>query len=136
MYPTNQLSTCLQVLKFEPYLDNQLTQFLLYRSLLNQYIGHFFFWTLKSEMNQVNIRLRFGLILESYCRGCGAYLKSINRQVEAVEKLTKLTDSLKLEKEVHVDSLTFIMQFLLYTVCTQVSFFLFLYKCTLFIKYK
>ncbi|KAI0224779.1 Phosphatidylinositol 4,5-bisphosphate 3-kinase catalytic subunit alpha [Lamellibrachia satsuma] len=88
-----------QVLKFEPYVDNCLTRFLLRRSLLSQKIGHFFFWHLKSEMHQVSIRLRFGLILEAYSRGCGAYLKSLCRQVEALEKLVKLTDSLKLERE-------------------------------------
>ena len=39
-------------------------------------------------------------MLEAFCRGCGAYLKSLNRQVEALEKLTKLTDMLKCEREV------------------------------------
>ncbi len=41
-------------------------------------------------------------MLEAYCRGCGAYLKSLNRQVEALDKLTKLTDLLKTEREVRV----------------------------------
>ena len=36
-----------QVLRFEPYLDNPLTRFLLHRALLNIKIGHFFFWHLK-----------------------------------------------------------------------------------------
>ena len=36
-----------QVLRFEPYLDNSLTRFLLRRALLNQSVGHFFFWHLK-----------------------------------------------------------------------------------------
>ena len=60
-------------------------------------------------MHHINLRVRFGLILEAYCRGSGGsggtggsdpHLKSLVRQVEAVEKLTKLTDSLKSEKEV------------------------------------
>ena len=51
-------------------------------------------------MHQTSIRFRFGLMLEAYCRACGAYLKSLNRQVEALEKLTKLTDLLKSEREV------------------------------------
>nr|UCK81539.1 phosphatidylinositol 4,5-bisphosphate 3-kinase catalytic subunit alpha isoform [Arenicola marina] len=93
------LPQLVQVMKFEPYLDNQLTRFLLRRALVSQKIGHFFFWHLKSEMHQISIRLRFGLVLEAYCRGCGAYLKSLCRQVEALDKLTKLTDSLKMERE-------------------------------------
>ncbi|XP_074655826.1 phosphatidylinositol 4,5-bisphosphate 3-kinase catalytic subunit alpha isoform-like [Tubulanus polymorphus] len=88
-----------QVLKFEPYLENPLTRFLVKRALVNQKIGHFFFWHLKSEMHNIPIRLKFGLILEAYCRGCGHYLKQLNRQVEALEKLAKLSDTLKMEKD-------------------------------------
>ena len=51
-------------------------------------------------MQQAPTRLRFALILEGYCRGCGANLKSLCRQVEALEKLTKLTDTLKMERDV------------------------------------
>lgn len=48
-------------------------------------------------MHQTSIRLRFGLILEAYCRGCGPYIKMMSQQVEALDKLTKLTDMLKTE---------------------------------------
>ena len=51
-------------------------------------------------MHQPNIRMRFGLILEAHCRGLGPYLDTLVKQVEAIEKLTKLTDALKEEKEV------------------------------------
>ncbi|XP_013391443.1 phosphatidylinositol 4,5-bisphosphate 3-kinase catalytic subunit alpha isoform-like [Lingula anatina] len=88
-----------QVLKYEPYLDNDLARFLLKRALLNQNIGHFLFWHLKSELYQVATRQRFGLMLEAFCRGCGAYLKSLVRQVEALDKLTMLTNKLKNERE-------------------------------------
>lgn len=43
--------------------------------------------------------VRFGLLLESYCRGCGYYLKSLLRQVEATEKLTSLSLMLKERKD-------------------------------------
>ncbi|OCT80750.1 hypothetical protein XELAEV_18027564mg [Xenopus laevis] len=36
-----------QVMKYEQYLDNHLVRFLLKRALVNQRIGHFFFWHLK-----------------------------------------------------------------------------------------
>jgi len=88
-----------QTLKYEPYLDNELARFLLKRSLLNKKIGHFFFWHLKAEMNNPLISLRFGILLEAYCRGIGGHLKSLNRQVEALEKLTKLTDALKVKRD-------------------------------------
>ncbi|XP_046333765.2 phosphatidylinositol 4,5-bisphosphate 3-kinase catalytic subunit alpha isoform-like [Haliotis rufescens] len=84
-----------QALKYEPYLDNPLTTFLLKRALLSQRIGNFFFWHLKSEMHHTSSRLRFGLVLEAYCRGCGSFLKKLSQQVEALEKLTRLTIMLK-----------------------------------------
>lgn len=37
--------------------------------------------------------------MEAYCRGIGGHLKDLNRQVEALEKLTKLTDALKVKRD-------------------------------------
>nr|XP_033780829.1 phosphatidylinositol 4,5-bisphosphate 3-kinase catalytic subunit alpha isoform-like isoform X4 [Geotrypetes seraphini] len=88
-----------QVLKYEQYLDNILARFLIKKALTNQRIGHFFFWHLKSEMHSKTVSQRFGLMLEAFCRGCGMYLKHLNRQVEAMEKLINLTDILKQEKK-------------------------------------
>jgi len=88
-----------QTLKFEQYIDNPLTRFLLRRALMNRKIGHFFFWHLKSEMSSPVFSIRFGLLLEAFCRGLGPTLKEHIRQVEALEKLTKLTDSLKEQEQ-------------------------------------
>lgn len=56
-------------------------------------------WSFRSEMHNKTVSQRFGLLLESYCRACGMYLKHLNRQVEAMEKLINLTDILKQEKK-------------------------------------
>lgn len=53
----------------------------------------------RSEMHNKTVSQRFGLLLESYCRACGMYLKHLSRQVEAMEKLINLTDLLKQEKK-------------------------------------
>lgn len=37
----------MQVLKYESYLDCELTKFLLDRALANRKIGHFLFWHLR-----------------------------------------------------------------------------------------
>uniref|UniRef100_A0A8C8GLV4 Phosphatidylinositol 4,5-bisphosphate 3-kinase catalytic subunit alpha isoform n=1 Tax=Oncorhynchus tshawytscha TaxID=74940 RepID=A0A8C8GLV4_ONCTS len=95
-----------QVLKYEQYLDNPLVRFLLKKALTNQRIGHFFFWHLKSEMHNKTVSQRFGLLLESYCRACGMYLKHLSRQVEAMEKLINLTDILKQEKKDETQKVT------------------------------
>ncbi len=84
-----------QTLKAEPFLSNPLAELLLRRSLLNRKIGHFLFWHMKSELHDPSLVVRFGLLLEAFCRGLGADLKKLTKQVEALEKLTKLTDSLK-----------------------------------------
>jgi len=89
------LMQLVQTLKYEPYLDNPLSHLLLRRSLLNKKIGHFFFWHLKSEMSNPSVMIRYGMLLEAFCRGLGPHLKHLNRQVEALDKLTKLTDSIK-----------------------------------------
>ena len=68
-------------------------------------------------MHVTTVRLRFGLILEAYCRSCGTYLHSLCRQVEAIDKLIKLSDMLKEEKEVSKDSIVMSINKLLSYVC-------------------
>ncbi len=103
-----------QVLKKEPYLDNELSNFLLRRSLMNQRIGHFFFWHLRGEMYEPLNSLRCGLLLEAYCRGLPLNsLRLIVKQVAALEKLEKLTDILKERKDdTQKDRLRFLSSYL------------------------
>ena len=77
-------------LKFETHLDSPLVRFLLSKAISNIKIGHFLFWHLKSEMHDSQVALRFGLILEAYCRACGPYLEQLVRQTEIVEKLVNV----------------------------------------------
>ncbi|XP_069039831.1 phosphatidylinositol 4,5-bisphosphate 3-kinase catalytic subunit delta isoform isoform X1 [Lepisosteus oculatus] len=84
-----------QVLKYESYLDCDLTRFLLERALANKKIGHFLFWHLRSEMHVPSVSLRFGLILESYCRGSFSHMKSLMKQNEALNKMKSLNDFVK-----------------------------------------
>uniref|UniRef100_A0A670J955 Phosphatidylinositol 4,5-bisphosphate 3-kinase catalytic subunit delta isoform n=1 Tax=Podarcis muralis TaxID=64176 RepID=A0A670J955_PODMU len=85
-----------QVLKYESYLDCKLTTFLLDRALSNRKIGHFLFWHLRSEMHVPSVALRFGLILEAYCRGSTHHMKSLMRQSEALNKMKALNGIVKL----------------------------------------
>ncbi|XP_056129734.1 phosphatidylinositol 4,5-bisphosphate 3-kinase catalytic subunit delta isoform isoform X2 [Lampris incognitus] len=84
-----------QVLKYESYLDCDLTTFLLERALSNNRIGHFLFWHLRSEMHVASVSLRFGLILEAYCRGNIYHIKSLTKQNEALCKMKALSDFVK-----------------------------------------
>ncbi|XP_063001290.1 phosphatidylinositol 4,5-bisphosphate 3-kinase catalytic subunit delta isoform [Elgaria multicarinata webbii] len=84
-----------QVLKYESYLDCKLTKFLLDRALSNRKIGHFLFWHLRSEMHVPSVALRFGLILEAYCRGSIHHMKPLMKQSEALNKMKALNDIIK-----------------------------------------
>ena len=84
-----------QVLKYEPYLDCSLALMLLEKALWNAYIGHFLFWHLRAEMHLPELSVRFGLLLEAYCRGAGAYTKQLDLQIRALRKLESITDNLQ-----------------------------------------
>lgn len=88
-----------QVLKYESYLDCELTKFLLERALANRKIGHFLFWHLRSEMHVPSVALRFGLILEAYCRGSTHHMKVLMKQGEALSKLKTLNDIVKVNSQ-------------------------------------
>ncbi|KAM7412109.1 hypothetical protein PAMA_021865 [Pampus argenteus] len=84
-----------QVLKYESYLECDLTTFLLERALSNRRIGHFLFWHLRSEIHVASVSLRFGLILEAYCRGNIHHIKFLTKQNEALGKMKALNDFVK-----------------------------------------
>ncbi|XP_058017119.1 phosphatidylinositol 4,5-bisphosphate 3-kinase catalytic subunit delta isoform isoform X2 [Ahaetulla prasina] len=88
-----------QVLKYQPYLDCELTKFLLGRVLSNRKIGHFLFWHLRSEMHIPSLALRFGLILEAYCRSNAHHIKALMKQSEALNKLKALNDLIKVSAQ-------------------------------------
>uniref|UniRef100_A0A8C3YD83 Phosphatidylinositol 4,5-bisphosphate 3-kinase catalytic subunit delta isoform n=1 Tax=Catagonus wagneri TaxID=51154 RepID=A0A8C3YD83_9CETA len=88
-----------QVLKYESYLDCELTKFLLDRALANRKIGHFLFWHLRSEMHVPSVALRFGLIMEAYCRGSTHHMKVLMKQGDALSKLKALNDVVKVSSQ-------------------------------------
>ncbi|XP_044523653.1 phosphatidylinositol 4,5-bisphosphate 3-kinase catalytic subunit delta isoform [Gracilinanus agilis] len=88
-----------QVLKYESYLDCELTKFLLDRALANRKIGHFLFWHLRSEMHVPSVALRFGLIMEAYCRGSNHHMKVLMKQGEALNKMKALNDFVKVSSQ-------------------------------------
>uniref|UniRef100_A0A673MMZ0 phosphatidylinositol-4,5-bisphosphate 3-kinase n=1 Tax=Sinocyclocheilus rhinocerous TaxID=307959 RepID=A0A673MMZ0_9TELE len=114
-----------QVLKYESYLDCDLTCFLLERALANKKIGHFLFWHLRSEMHVPSVSLRFGLILEAYCRGSIFLIKSLMKQVCCIyslcEKQINFSSALHIS---HVKAVTRKRKQSLFRnhLCTSVSF--------------
>ncbi|CAG5109135.1 5-bisphosphate 3-kinase catalytic subunit beta isoform (Mus musculus) [Cotesia congregata] len=88
-----------QALKHENYLSCDLTEFLLRRALDNQRIGHYLFWHLRPEMHVASVSVRFGLILEAYCRGAQQHMKHLKKQVELLNKLKNLSEQIKLRKD-------------------------------------
>lgn len=88
-----------QAIKHELYLDCDLVKFLLQRALNNQKIGHYLFWHLRSEMQVPSVSVRFGLILEAYCRGSQEHMNTLLKQLECLEKLKKSSELVKLRRD-------------------------------------
>jgi hypothetical protein len=88
-----------QVLKTEPYLENELSRFMNNRALSNPNIGNLFFWYLKSECDEVNDyhnTIRFRYVLERYLRGLSeSRLSTLVRQVQGLDKLMNLAEALR-----------------------------------------
>lgn len=49
----------------------------------------------RSEMHAPEVGTRFGLLLESYCRGSVAHLAELQKQVDALNRLTSVTGELQ-----------------------------------------
>jgi hypothetical protein len=77
-----------QALKYEPYHDSALAMFLLRRACCSRKIGHRFFWYLKAEVHQPEIRERYGLLLEAYLLCCGDFVFDILRENAVLNSLT------------------------------------------------
>ncbi|CAK8685467.1 unnamed protein product [Clavelina lepadiformis] len=95
----NKLSAYLlqltQALKFEPYHDSALARFLLERALQSKRIGHFFFWFLRSEIENPHVCQRYSILLEAYLRGCGTnMIHELFKQIKVVNSMKILSNSM------------------------------------------
>ena len=80
-------------------MSSDLVDFLITRAIRNRRIGHFLFWHLRSEMHVPAVSVRFGLILEAYCRGAEDHMKELSRQIEAVNKLKEISEMARQRKD-------------------------------------
>ena len=46
-------------------------------------------------MHLPTVSVRFGLMLEAFCRGCGNYMKELSGQLQALNKMKNMTDRLQ-----------------------------------------
>ena len=84
-----------QALKYEQYHMSALGMFLLKRALQNRLIGHRFFWYLKAEIHQIEIRERYGLLIEAYLNACGDFRRDIFRENTVLNDLTTVGNIIK-----------------------------------------
>ena len=90
------LPQLVQALKFELNHDSDLATLLIQRAFRNRHrIGHYFFWQLKAEMHSPAIAERYGLMLESYLRGCGSHRKELLTQVKVIDMLVAVALKIK-----------------------------------------
>ena len=53
----------------------------------------------RSEMKVTWVSVRFGLILEAYCRGSPEHVKILNRQIDFMEKLRSSNEQIRKRKD-------------------------------------
>ena len=89
----NEIETYLiqlvQCLKYEMYHDNKLAIFLLKLSVAYPLtVGHIFFWSLRSEMHNVNVQQRFGLYLQVFLSKIGPkLLKIYEQEIDFIDRM-------------------------------------------------
>lgn len=107
-----------QALKHESYLMCDLVKFLLKRALNNMNIGHYLFWHLRSEMQVASVSIRFGLILEAYCRGCQEHLPVLTRQADCLEKLKGTSEMVRQKRDI-IKARSFLTEYLAESHCQE-----------------
>jgi len=70
-------------------------------------------------MHVSTVSVRFGLMLEAYCRGCGLYMRELSAQLNALNKMKHVTSILQtlakkktddVKKHLHEESFTSAME--------------------------
>lgn len=65
--------------------------------------SHVYDFPCRSEMHLATVSVRFGLMLEAFCRGCGHYMKELSDQYKALNKMKQMTDKLQKMKKTAED---------------------------------
>lgn len=101
-----------QQLKFENHNDSALARFLLRRALANtRLIGHILFWQLQSEVYNVDVRVRFVILLQIYIQHCGNHRVELGHQMFVMKRLETVAEQVK-EGETKADRLIILRQLL------------------------
>ena len=50
---------------------------------------------LRAEMHLPEVSVRFGLMLEAYCRGCGSYMQDLIKQYAALDSMRQISQTLQ-----------------------------------------
>jgi phosphatidylinositol-4,5-bisphosphate 3-kinase len=53
----------------------------------------------RSEMQVASVSVRFGLILEAYCRGSQEHMKVLAKQIESLDKLKTTSEMVRQRKD-------------------------------------
>uniref|UniRef100_K1RFP1 phosphatidylinositol 3-kinase n=1 Tax=Magallana gigas TaxID=29159 RepID=K1RFP1_MAGGI len=84
-----------KALKYESHLMCPLSKFLLSRALENQHLGHHLYWLLRSEMHEITVTVRYGLLLEAYLKSSQEHLAILSKQQDALVKLNAFSEIAK-----------------------------------------
>ena len=90
----DMLLPLVQNLRYEPFLDCALSRFLMRRALDKpSTVGHEFFWYLRGEMHQPEVRYRDGIFLNLYLRVCGVSNRAaLGREMLVMRRLEDIAN--------------------------------------------
>ena len=101
-----------QQLKFENYADSALSRFLVRRAVGNpRLIGHIFYWSLRSEIYNHDIKGRFHVLLDVYLKNCDLHRLELGQQMFVMKLLENVAfkvaagESREMRKEILTKSL-------------------------------
>lgn len=88
-----------QVLKHETYHDSPLSRFLLQRAIRNKRVGHYLYWSLKSELHHPQLCERFTLMLDCFLKSGGTAREDITQQEMIHQAIVEIAYKVKNIKE-------------------------------------
>lgn len=91
------LPQLIQVMKFETHAESALSRFLMKRSGKDLELGHYFFWSLKSQCHPNEPQhARYQMILDLFLRYCGTdLLKDLTNQQTMTDELVRIAEMVK-----------------------------------------
>ena len=73
--------------------------FFVERAFMNQLIGHYLYWHLRSMISMPTLSAQFGLILEAYFLGSQHHMEELKHQLLAIDTMRLCSEACRSKKD-------------------------------------